>query len=68
MAKKNIKDYYCNVISEPVKILLKNKVNIGLKYKRDYFVKCNQEECQYVDKNVSPCPLAIEMFSIGSEV
>ena len=68
MAKKNIKDYYCNVISEPVKILLKNKVNIGLKYKRDYFVKCNQEECQYVDKNAAPCPLAIEMFSIASEV
>lgn len=68
MAKKNIKDYYCNVISEPVKIFLKNKVNIGLKYQRDYFVKCNQEECQYVDKNTLPCPLVIEMFSIPNEV
>jgi hypothetical protein len=64
MAKKNIQDYYCNVISENVKIFLKNKVNIGLKYKKDYFVKCNQEDCQYVDKNTPPCPLAIEMFSI----
>jgi hypothetical protein len=68
MAKKNIQDYYCNVISEDVKISLKNKVNIGLIYKRDYFVKCNQEDCQYVDKNTSPCPLVIEMFSILSEV
>ena len=68
MVKKNIQDYYCNVISENVKIYLKNKVNIGLKYKKDYFVKCNQEDCQYVDKNTSPCPLVIEMFSILSPV
>jgi hypothetical protein len=68
MAKKNIQDYYCEVISENVKIYLKNKVNISLKYKKDYFVKCNQEECQYVDKNISPCPLVIEMFSMFSSV
>ncbi len=68
MAKKSIQDYYCNVISENVKIYLKNKVHIGLKYKKDYFVKCNQEECQYVDKNTSPCPLVVEMFSILSSV
>jgi len=68
MVKKNIQDYYCNVISENVKIYLRNKVNSGLKYKKDYFVKCNQEDCQYVDKNTSPCPLVIEMFSILSPV
>lgn len=68
MAKRNIRDYYCDVISENVKIFLKNRVAIGLKYKKDYFVKCNQEECQYVDKNTSPCPLVIEMFSIPGEV
>ena len=65
---KNIQDYYCNVISEHVKIYLKNKVNIGLKYRKDYFVKCNQGDCQYVDENSSPCPLVIEMFSILSPV
>jgi hypothetical protein len=63
MIKRNIQDYYCQVIREDVKIYLKNKANIGLKYKRDYFVKCNQEECQYVDENTLPCPLVIEMFS-----
>jgi len=68
MAKINIQDYYCQVISEDVKICLKNKINFGLKYKKDYFVKCNQEDCQYVDKNTSPCPLVIEMFSILSSV
>jgi hypothetical protein len=56
------------VIKEDVKIYLKNKANIGLKYKKDYFVKCNQEECQYVDENTSPCPLGIEMFTLLSPV
>ena len=68
MAKRNIKDYYCNVVSENVKIILKNKTHIGLKYKKDSFVKCNQEDCQFVDKNSAPCPLVIEMFSTPSEV
>ncbi len=68
MVKKNIRDYYCQVISEDVKIFLKNKVNMGLTYKKDYFATCDQEECQYVDKNVSPCPLAIEMFGAPREV
>ena len=65
MLKKNIQDYYCKVISEDVRIRLKMKINIGrLNYKKEYFVKCNQEDCQYVDKNTSPCPLVIEMFNI----
>ena len=68
MAKKNVQDFYCNVIREDVKVSLKNKANIGLRYKRDYFVKCNQEDCQYVDENISPCPLRSEMFGILSEV
>ena len=64
MVKRKIQDYYCQVIHEDVKIYLKIKANIGLKYKKDYFVKCNQEDCQYVDKNMSPCPLRIEMFAM----
>ena len=63
MAKKNIQDYYCTVVSEKVQVILKNKINIGIKYKKEYFVKCNQEDCQYVDNNTSPCPLGIEMFN-----
>jgi len=26
-------------------------------------VKCNQTECQYVDKNEPPCPLSLDMFA-----
>jgi hypothetical protein len=59
---KKAQEYYCNVIREQVRISLKNKISIGLKYKKDLFVQCDQEECQYVDKNILPCPLCIEMF------
>jgi hypothetical protein len=68
MAKRNSRDYYCDVIREPVKIYLKNKATIGLKYKRDYFVQCNQEDCQYVDENTAPCPLGVEMFGLLNPV
>lgn len=64
MVKKNLQDYYCALVREHVKIYLKNKVTIGLNYKKDYFVKCNQEDCQYVDTNTLPCPLGIEMFNL----
>ena len=64
MAKRNVQDYFCKVVSEEVRIQLTNKVTIGLQFKKDYFVKCDQEDCQYVDKNAAPCPLGIEMFNL----
>jgi hypothetical protein len=68
MANKSIRDYYCALVSENVKIRLKHKANISRKYKNDQFVKCNQEDCQYVNSNVLPCPLGIEMFNLLSPV
>jgi hypothetical protein len=29
----------------------------------DYFVKCNQADCQYVEANAPPCPLHVGMFA-----
>lgn len=60
---KKAQAYYCTVVGEQVHISLKNKINFGLKYKKDYFVQCDQEDCQYVGENLSPCPLFVEMFS-----
>jgi len=62
MAYSNKKDYFCTVISEGVKIALKNKPYISRKPKNELFVQCNQSECQYVDLNQSPCPLSLEFF------
>jgi hypothetical protein len=28
----------------------------------DYFVQCNQADCQYVETNALPCPLRVDMF------
>ena len=63
MAKKMEKDYFCTVVSEDVKIALKNKPAHGLKSKNELFVQCNQSECQYVDLNQYPCPLRLNMFA-----
>jgi hypothetical protein len=60
---KKAQAYFCKVIGEQVHISLRNKRSFGPKYKKDYFVQCDQEDCQYVDENISPCPLFLEMFS-----
>jgi hypothetical protein len=60
------KDYFCGIVSEDVKISLRNKPSIGLKPNNELFVQCNQLECQYVDVNQSPCPLDLDLF--GEEI
>ena len=63
MAYRRRKHYFCAVVSEDVKIALKNKSSIGRKSKNELFVQCNQAECQYVDLNQSPCPLRLDLFA-----
>jgi hypothetical protein len=29
----------------------------------DYFVQCNQVDCQYVEANAPPCPLHVGLFA-----
>ena len=63
MAKRGEKDYFCTVVSEDVKIALKNKPSLSRKSNNKLFVQCNQLECQYVDLNQSPCPLSLDLFA-----
>ena len=63
MANRREKDYFCTVVSEDVKISLKNKPSLSLNSKNELFVQCNQIECQYVDLNQSPCPLRLDLFA-----
>jgi hypothetical protein len=63
LAKRLEEKYYCTVVSEKVKIALKNKTSLGLESKNEPFVQCNQLECQYVDLNEPPCPLRLDLFS-----
>jgi hypothetical protein len=63
LAKKSEKDYFCTVVSEDVKIALKNKPSLGFKSNSELFVQCDQCECQYVDINQYPCPLRLDLFA-----
>ena len=63
LPKRREKDYFCTVVSEDVKITLKNKPSISRESKDELFVQCNQLECQYVDLNQSPCPLRLDLFA-----
>jgi hypothetical protein len=56
-----LRDFWCPVVTETVRIRLirsKHLTRLG-----DYFVQCNQADCQYVEANVAPCPLRVEMFA-----
>jgi hypothetical protein len=63
LANRKETNYFCTVVSEDVKIALKNKPSISRESKSDLFVQCNQLECQYVDLNQSPCPLRLDLFA-----
>jgi len=63
LANRRQKTYFCAVVSEDVEIALKNRPSFSLESKTDLFVQCNQLECQYVDRNQSPCPLRVDLFA-----
>ncbi len=62
MARKKKQDYKCSVVNETVKIHLCKKPSAGLRSKTEFFVQCDQSECQYVDINKLPCPLNLSPF------
>ncbi len=63
MAKSKKQEYQCSVVNETVLIHLIKKPSAGLRSKADFFVQCDQSECQYVDKNELPCPLNLSLFA-----
>ena len=63
MLKGRRREYFCNVVSEDVKLTLMNKSSVGMKYKKELYVRCDQSDCQYVDANEAPCPLNLDLFA-----
>ena len=63
MASKKSREFQCEVVHETVQISLKDKRNMSLRREREYFVQCNQLDCQYVAENLPPCPLSVSLFS-----
>lgn len=60
MSKKKIK-FKCDVVHENVRICL-CKHHPGFMSKGIPWVKCDQEDCQYVKENRPPCPLEVSLF------
>ena len=55
------REFWCPVVSEAVLIRLTRPSR--LMQPTGYFVQCNQVDCQYVEANVPPCPLHVDMFA-----
>jgi NAD-dependent dihydropyrimidine dehydrogenase PreA subunit len=63
MAKRDLRDYTCEVVHEEVKVYLRHRrQRFNDQGPKTRFVQCDQDECQYVDKNELPCPLHAGMF------
>jgi hypothetical protein len=55
------REFLCEVVSETVEIRLRRAGGFGRPL--EYFVQCNQVDCQYVEENKPPCPLHVGMFA-----
>ena len=55
--------FFCTPVNEQVSIKLTSRHVGGFSGTSVPYVKCDQHECQYVDRNEPPCPLNVEMFS-----
>ena len=62
MAVKKSREYQCSVVNETVRISLRKKPTAGMNAPEDFFVQCDQDECQYVEENNPPCPLDLSLF------
>lgn len=61
MASNKAKPFECTEVKETVHILLRKRPRAT--DGSDLMVKCDQSECQHVDKNVPPCPLTLDLFA-----
>ena len=46
-----------------MKIALKTKISLSRTFDSEKYIQCNQFDCQYVDENVPPCPLSLDLFA-----
>lgn len=63
MSRLKGRPFHCTVVNEDVQITLIKKRGRGFGGDSTLFVKCDQDECQYVDANQPPCPLTLDMFA-----
>jgi len=56
-----LKSFRCDIVSETVTIALLRRTVFG--GKAQFFVRCSESDCQYVDVNEAPCPLTLDLFA-----
>jgi len=61
VSRARAREFWCEVVSETVRIRLRRSGGFGRP--QGYFVQCDQADCQYVDENKPPCPLNTGMFA-----
>ena len=61
MNRPPAKSFKCDVVSETVTIRLRRRTAFG--GRGDLFVRCSEEDCQWVDANEPPCPLTLDLFA-----
>jgi hypothetical protein len=63
--KNRSRPFHCPIAGKTVGIALRH--GGGLQEPANVYVRCDERDCQYVDLNVPPCPLRIDMFADGSD-
>jgi hypothetical protein len=63
--KNRSRPFHCVIAGKSVGIALRH--GGGLQEPANVYVRCDERDCQYVDLNVPPCPLRIDMFTDGSD-
>lgn len=61
MPRPPSKSFRCDIVSETVTISLRRRAAFG--GQSQLFVRCSEEDCQYVDANEPPCPLSLDLFA-----
>ena len=61
MTRPPSKPFRCDVVSETVTISLRRRTPFG--GTTQFFVRCSEVDCQYVDANEPPCPLTLDLFA-----
>ncbi len=63
MPRSLVRELFCEVVQETVHVQLRDKRSSFSQSQKQYFVQCDQHDCQYAEENKPPCPLSPSMFA-----
>jgi hypothetical protein len=63
MPRSLTRELVCEVVQEKIQAQLRDKRTSFSQSQKQYFVQCNQHDCQYAEENKPPCPLSPTLFA-----